>query len=246
MRSIFTSIAVSTLTIFILTTAALSCPTKEAVKKGAKTAFRRDVDVVEIVPAQISGLCQAQVKLQGQNRIIYTDQSGKFLIAGQIFDASTGANLTRQALAEMNRLTKDELKKLESLTAFKMGSGKKIVYFVTDPMCPYCKKAEQILEPLAKMGKIEVRFLLFPLKFHKGAEEQCISIICDKKGLEGLRSQYKSDNQCPAGKQKVEDTIRMLRTKGISGTPTYIFEDGLYHSGVLQENVLKQRLGIKD
>ncbi len=246
MKSTFATLLVCILSVFFMAQGALSCPTKDAVKKAAKTAFKRDLQVVEITPGPVPGICQAQVKLQGQNRILYTDETGNFLIAGQIFRASDGSNLTRQTLAELNRLTKEEMEKLKSLTAFKIGSGKKVVYFVTDPMCPYCKKAEQILEPLAKMGKIEVRFLLFPLKFHKGAKEQCISIICDKKGLDGLKHQYKSDNQCQEGKQKVEATIRLLQTKGIGGTPTYIFEDGLYHSGVLQEKALKERLGIKD
>jgi len=246
MKTVFAFFFICILSIFFITEGAFSCPTKDAVKKAAKNTFKRDLEVVEVTPGPMPGVCQAQVKLQGQNRILYTDEAGKFLIAGQIFRVSDGVNLTRQNLAEMNRLTKEEMEKLKSLTAFTIGSGKKVVYFVTDPMCPYCKKAEEILEPLAKMGKIQVRFLLFPLRFHKGAKEQCISIICDKKGLEGLKKQYKSNNQCQEGKQKVEDTIRMLSSKGIGGTPTYIFEDGLYHSGVLQEKALKERLGIKD
>jgi len=60
-----------------------------------------------------------------------------------------------------------------------------------------------------------------------------------------VRSGYNSDNQCEAGKKKVEDTINFLREKGISGTPTYVFEDGRFHSGVLQKEALEGRIGIK-
>ncbi len=245
MKTFLTSLTAIMLGIVLGASSLLACPSKEALQESIKKVFKRNLDVVEVKPGPVEGLCQVQVKLQGQNRIVYSDDAGKFLIAGQVFAVDNSSNLTRQALAEMNRLTKEELKKLESLTAFKIGSGDKVVYFVTDPMCPYCKKAEEILEPLAKMGKVEVRFLLFPLKFHKGAKEQSISIICDNKGLEGLKQQYKSDNQCEEGKQKVENTIKLLESKGIRGTPTYIFEDGLYRSGVMQEKALKEKLGIE-
>ncbi|HFC46370.1 MAG TPA: DsbC family protein, partial [Dissulfuribacter thermophilus] len=146
--------------------------------------------------------------------------------------------------AELNKFTPAQLKTLDNLVAFEKGAGKTL-YFVTDPMCPYCKKAERILEPLMEEGKIKVKFLLFPLRFHKGAKEQCISIICDKKGLEGLKTQYRSENQCEAGKRQVEDTVKFLQQKGITGTPTYIFMDGRYHSGVLQKDALLKRLGVK-
>jgi thiol:disulfide interchange protein DsbC len=96
---------------------------------------------------------------------------------------------------------------------------------------------------MAKAGELQVKVLLFPLKFHKGAKEECISIICDKKGLEGLKSRYRSKNQCEEGKKLINDTVRFLQSKGITGTPTYIFSDGRFQSGVLSKDKLHKRLG---
>ena len=85
---------------------------------------------------------------------------------------------------------------------------------------------------------------MFPLPMHKGAREQCVAVICDKKGFEDLENGYKSENQCAEGAKIVDDTVALLSGKGITGTPTYIFPDGRYQSGALEANVLRQRLGL--
>ncbi len=239
---------ISLLVTFFLAVPALSmaasCPGKGLVQDAVKRIFRRDIKVVKIKPSQIPGLCQAQVKLQGQNRLLYTDSKGKFLVTGQIFRIADGVNITRETIHDLNRFTAADLDALKGLTAFTVGDKGPVVYFVTDPQCPYCKKAEAILIPMAEQGELQVRVLLFPLPFHKGAKQECISIICDNKGIEGLRDRYKSDNQCEAGKKKVKATLDFLHKKGISGTPTYIFPDGRYHSGVLRKDSLEKRLGL--
>ena len=85
---------------------------------------------------------------------------------------------------------------------------------------------------------------MFPLPMHKGAREQCVAVVCDKKGFDDLEGGYKSDNQCAEGAKLVDDTIALLSGKGISGTPTYLFTDGRYQSGVLEPDALRLRLGI--
>jgi len=97
---------------------------------------------------------------------------------------------------------------------------------------------------MAEAGELQVRVLMFPLANHKGAKEQCVSVICDKKGFDDLHEGYSSDNQCAEGVAKVEETVKFLSGKGIGSTPTYIFPDGLPQSGLLQEAPLRQRLGL--
>ena len=85
---------------------------------------------------------------------------------------------------------------------------------------------------------------MFPLPMHQGAREQCVAVICDKKGFDDLEKGYKSDNQCAEGTKLVDDSIALLSSKGITGTPTYIFADGRFQSGVLEPDALRQRLGL--
>jgi len=97
---------------------------------------------------------------------------------------------------------------------------------------------------MAEAGEIQVRVLMFPLDSHPEARGQCIAVICDGKNFHDLHEGYSSDNQCEEGTKKVDETIAFLKSKGIGSTPTYIFSDGLYQSGMLQADVLKNRLGI--
>jgi thiol:disulfide interchange protein DsbC len=89
-----------------------------------------------------------------------------------------------------------------------------------------------------------VRFLLYPLASHKGAREQSISTLCDRRTLEEFEGGYRSDNLCPEGARKIDATLELLSQKGVSGTPTYIFPDRRFHSGLLEEAELRRRLGL--
>jgi len=220
-----------------------NCPGKDKVSVIMQRLFRRAVQVESVKESVIKGVCEAVLTLRGQKRIIYLDSKGKYVLNGQIYRVADRTNITRETIQDLNKFTPSQMKILDSLVAFEKGEGKKTVYFVTDPVCPFCKRAESIMEPLMKEGKIHVKFLFFPLRFHRGAKEQSISIICDNKGFKGLKGQYMSKNQCEKGKKKVEDSIKFLMQKGITATPTYIFPDGSYHSGVMQGNALLKRLG---
>jgi thiol:disulfide interchange protein DsbC len=97
---------------------------------------------------------------------------------------------------------------------------------------------------LAEKDEIQIKVLLFPLAMHKGAREQCVATVCDKKSFDDLEGGYTSGNQCAEGAKLVDDTISLLSSKGISGTPTYLFADGRFQSGVLEPDALRQRLGL--
>ena len=97
---------------------------------------------------------------------------------------------------------------------------------------------------MAEKGEAKIKVLMFPLAMHKGAREQCVAVICDKKSFEELENGYKSDNQCAEGAKIVDETVALLSGKGITGTPTYLFSDGKFQSGVLEANALRKRLGL--
>lgn len=221
------------------------CPELKTAQGIITKTFHRNIRVTEVTPSRVDGLCRVEITFQKRKRVLYIDASGKFLIPGDVYRTSDGVNITREAMMEINRFTPAQIKTLDKLAAFTIGHEGPVLYFVTDPQCPYCKKAEKILESLAESGLFQAKVLLFPLKFHKGSKEECISIICDKKGLDGLNKRYRSENQCDNGKKLVEGTIKFLQGKGVTGTPTYIFSDGKFLSGVMQKEQLLKKLGIK-
>ena len=240
-RFLFT-VLLATALIIPASSFANGCPSTKTVQSVIDKTFRKPIKVKAVAPAKVKGLCRIEISFQNRTRVLYIDDNAEYLVPGDVYRTSEGANLTREAMMEINRFTADQLKILDKLAAFQIGTSGPVIYFVTDPQCPYCKKAEAILEPLAESGKIQVKVLLFPLRFHKGAKEECISIVCDKKGLEGLKTRYRSENQCDTGKKLIDDTVKFLQSKGITGTPTYIFPDGRFQSGVLQKDVLLKKI----
>ena len=221
-----------------------NCPTPDQLVQSIQSIMKRDVEIRGIKPTPFKGFCEVHVRISGRDNILYTNPDNEFLVFGHLIDSKTGKNLTKKALEEYTRLSPKDVEKLKSYTAFSIGKAPVELFYVTDPQCPYCKKGEKILKQMAEHGEITVHFILYPLSFHKGAKEQCISIICDNKGLEGLETEYQSDNQCTQGKNKVEATNLFMKEKGITGTPGYIFTDGLIHTGLLHEPNLRESLGL--
>ncbi|MFN3568445.1 MAG: DsbC family protein [Caldimicrobium sp.] len=225
-----------------------SCPKLEEFQK-VLDSIQRGIALEKIEKTPISGLCEVVIKLSDTDKaIFYTDSSGKFIISGNIIEIGTKKNLTSERLALLNKrvLNAEQMKELEKVVAFTWGTGKKYIYFITDPDCPFCKQAENILEDLVKKGLITVKVILFPLEqIHPQAKEKSISILCDNKGYEGLKSGYISKNQCEKGKAKVEESINVIQKIKVRGTPTFVFPDGEMKSGVLPAEAILSKLGIK-
>jgi thiol:disulfide interchange protein DsbC len=221
------------------------CQSPEKMDLAIRKIFPKlQFELIRVSPSEVTGLCRVQIKIGAQMHLLYTDSRGDFIFTGNLFEVKTGKNLTQETAQLLNRFTPEEYRQLEPLTAFTLGQGKKVVYLVTDPQCPYCKEAEALLKKIIAKEDLSVRFLFFPLDSHKGAKEQCISILCDRKGIEGFDSGYQSNNQCAEGIKKVGNTIAFLQKKGIGSTPTLIFSDGIYISGLLPEEELRRRLGL--
>ncbi|MCF8049719.1 MAG: DsbC family protein [Desulfobacterales bacterium] len=219
------------------------CPPAERLKADIERVTNQKTEIVAIRPSAVPSLCEVVVFNGSQNGIFYTDTTGELFIFGNLIEAADGNNLTRQTLAEFNRLTDREMEELSFFTAFSIGDeSATVLYYVTDPQCPYCKRGEEDLKKLAAEGKLHARFLLFPLASHEGAFEQCVSVVCDGKGLEDFENGYRSENQCEDGRLLVESGVDFLKKKGVQGTPTYIFGDGRFHSGFLKMPDLLKRL----
>ncbi len=232
--------------VLFLATNGWACPSVDKISKEFRTIFIGGVvKVVKVQPSPVPGICEVIVEAQGRKRLTYVDQTGRYLIVGRLIDILTKKDLTQERLAELLRLNKKQLQKLDTLVAFSRGKGP-VVYLVTDPDCPHCKRAERNLLPLVKEGKITLKVILMPLeRLHPQAKQKAVGIICDKKGLEDLIKGYKG-SQCAEGQKKVEATVKTLLSLGIRATPTYIFSDGRVISGVLPaEKVLSLVRGKK-
>jgi len=84
-------------------------------------------------------------------------------------DKKTGMVYVGEAYDPQGRLMvfpKDKKVVDEGIT-FSYGNGKKEIYVVSDPECPYCIRFEQ--EAIGKLDTYTVHMIFFPLPFHKKA-----------------------------------------------------------------------------
>jgi thiol:disulfide interchange protein DsbC len=223
------------------------CPPQTLVQERLERLTKNKADVIAIRAFGPAGMCEVAVRSGTKTNLLYTDAEGKYFFFGRLVEAETGRNLTDESLASLNRFTDREMEELAALTAFSIGpDSAPVLYYVTDPQCPYCKRGEEDLKKLAALGRVHVRFLLMPLQSHKGSMEQCVSVICDKKGLEEFEAGYRSENQCEEGRMLVGSTVDFLKKKGVSGTPAYIFQDGRMRGGLLNAADLERWLNPED
>ncbi len=224
------------------------CPKVEDLQKTLDT-IQRGLTLVKIEKSPIAGLCEVVVKVSETDKaLFYTDPKGQYIVTGNIIELSTRKNLTSEKLALLNKRVLDKaiLEELDRLVAFTWGNSGPSIYFITDPDCPFCKQAEAILEELVKNGKLSVKVILFPLEaIHPEARAKSVSIICDNKGYEGLKTGYKSKNQCEKGNKKIDETIKLMQRIGVRGTPTFVFPDGEIKSGVMQAEAILAKLEQK-
>lgn len=220
------------------------CPARKRVEEVLAKFEAQDRRLISVQPTEYPGLCEAQVQLNGKTHIFYTGPGGDFFIMGQLYDSNSGRNVTRDTLESITQFSPEEMNRLAELSAFSIGQQGKVLFYVTDPQCPYCKKGVESLQKMAAAGEVQVHFLLFPLETHKGAREQSVSTICDKKSLHDFENGYRSDNLCADGVRKIDAVRDVLSQKGITGTPAYIFPDRRFHTGLLEEAELRRRLGV--
>jgi len=227
---------------------ARACPPPGKVENSLKKLFPRvkGLRVEKIQSSPVPGFCEAVLGFSsGDRKIVYVDEAGRFCFVGRLYDLQRALNLTELSLAELNRLSPEELQELDKLVAFEVGKGKKTLYLITDPQCPFCRRLEKTLDGLIRDGLVRVKVILYPLvTLHPTAKEECISLICDRRGWKGLLSGSSSDHECEEGRRKVEEARRLLPRLGIKGTPAIVLPDGRVLPGAKSREQLLELLGV--
>ena len=174
--------------------------------------------------------------------VLYTDETGSYLIEGQLIDTKTRANLTQ---ARIDKLTAIDVAKLplKDAIVWKSGSGVRKLYVFADPNCGYCKRFERDLNAVKD---VTVYTFLYPI-LGGDSPEKSRNIWCAKDNTAAWRNwmiegtpPLKSMGQC--------DTAALLRNVAlgrkhkVSGTPALVFEDGKRVPGVMAPAEIEKQL----
>jgi thiol:disulfide interchange protein DsbC len=107
--------------------------------------------------------------------LIYVTKDKKYTIIGQVIDNKTKRPLIPNFPKNVEVIKKGVM--------FTFGKGKKEIYLVTDPECPFCRMMEKQKKDLLK-NNYKVHVILMPLPFHKDAKAMSYYILAAKTDKE--------------------------------------------------------------
>jgi thiol:disulfide interchange protein DsbC len=227
------TIAVAVMTIFAV---AAHAGTVDVEKQLREKYPATKVTAVNTTP--IGGIYEV---VMGRN-VAYTDESGRYMIFGHMYDMQQQQDLTAQRLDDLNKIDVSMLPLADAIKTVK-GDGSRKLYVFSDPDCPYCKKLEA---ELAKLDNVTIYTFLYPLtELHPDAKRKADLIWCAKDKVKAWEV-FMKDNKLPEGETKcqtpVDSNIRLGASLGINGTPTIIFHGGKMAPGMLPATEIERRL----
>lgn len=196
--------------------------------------------ILRISPTGVDGILEV---LMEDNRIVYTDASGKHLFNGHLFDLDAHEDLTERRIEALTRI---DVKQLPLADAFDIvhGDGKRQLYLFEDPDCPYCKKFE---EQLPKINNVTLHIFLFPLtSIHPHAYEHALGVWCAKDRQKTWTDKMMKGIDPPAVAKcanPIDRNLALGEKIHIDGTPTIVFADGRVRAGMIPAEDLERMLG---
>lgn len=172
-------------------------------------------------------------ELQTGSSLIYADESGQYLINGDMYDLKNKLNLTTQKRQQLNRIDVNALPLAHALKVVK-GTGKRTLYVFSDPDCPYCKLLEKNLQTV---DNITIYTFMYPLKsLHPNAETVAKHIWCSNDRIKAW-NEHLLNNKSPTATtdcpNPIAQNIALGQRLNIEGTPTLFLADGTRISGAL-------------
>ena len=111
------------------------------------------------------------------NEILYYSPEAQSIIVGEVF-TKDGRNLTREKQQEnITKKIGEKMKDISLQKAVIIGKGKHIIVEITDPDCPYCRRASEFF---SKRTDVTRYVFFFPLPSHPKAKDKVLYILCAK------------------------------------------------------------------
>lgn len=211
-------------------------PVETTIRKSIEERLGPSAKVASVTATPYSGLYEVRVG----NEIIYTDKNAEYLFVGNIFNAKTSQNLTKERTDEFNRIKFSDLPLGLALKTVK-GNGERVIALFEDPNCGYCKRFRQTT--LKQADNITVYTFMYnilsPDSFVKSANVWCSADrnkAWDDWMLNGKVPP--TSKKCDNPNNKVVELGQKL---GIEGTPAIFFADGSRIAGMVDLKTLEAK-----
>ncbi|MEA9604823.1 DsbC family protein [Polynucleobacter sp. JS-JIR-II-c23] len=212
----------------LLCTSPLYAQQEQQLKTEIQKKLGANAKVKSVSPAPVSGLYEVLVG----NDIFYTDNSGKYLIQGEIIELASGKNITEQRQADLNRIKWSDLTPAHAIKNVR-GNGSRQLAVFSDPNCGYCKRLEKSLQQL---DNVTIYTYLIPILSPDSAQKSK-QIWCSSDPYKAYID-WMVNGITPSGKGEcstpLDKNMAFAKTYGITGTPTLFFTDGSRFPGAVQ------------
>ncbi|MBL4582094.1 MAG: DsbC family protein [Gammaproteobacteria bacterium] len=212
-------------------------------EQAIEVASQNQLEIISVKPTALSTIYEV---LLNTGEILYSDISGDYLFAGDMYRVSSAGLVNISSDKKQERsLEKIAAIPLEEMIIFTPEVVKATITVFTDVDCTYCRKLHSELDDLMAKG-IEVRYLAYPRGGEDAASYQkMISVWCSDDRKKSL-TQAKNGQNLPAADcdSPVLEHWALGTELGISGTPALIFPDGRVIPGYLNAERLASMLSI--
>lgn len=208
-------------TLIVLLAGAVNSAAAGSVEEVFKKSFPQ-IPVEQISETPVKGVYEVLV---GNQILYYAPESDCLLIGAMV--TKEGKNLTEE---KIQKVIAAKAKDLPLDLAIKIGKGPRRVIEITDPDCPYCRRASEFFS-----GRSDVtRYVFFyPLPFHKDAEAKVRYVLCAKdqgkayeEAMTGKLDDMKFKPCKGAGAEEILAKQREVASRlGLSGTPFFLIGD---------------------
>lgn len=201
-----------------------------------KNLMAKGVQIVQTFPSS-SGLKAIIADNGKEKRLFYVTPDGKSLIVGMVFDTNgenvTTADMSRAGVTDVGgakTLTDAQLESIwaraEKLNWIPEGTGKKAIYVLFDPNCPYCHRLWTSLRGAVAAGNVQIRWL--PVAILKDSSKGLGAAIYAARNPSQVLSEMVNRQLQPAvvtdaANKKMAYNLLLLRDTGYTGVPTIIY-----------------------
>ncbi len=215
--------------VIALTLASTAFADEAAVRRMMRAKLGAEVRVESVQRVPALGLFEVVIRSAEGPRIFYVDERASLIVAGEIFEAKSGKNLTEERMRRLNAVEWKSLPFDWALTTTR-GSGRRKIAVFSDPNCPYCKIFEK---NLAKLDDITVHIFLYPV-IKPQSVAQTKSVWCSKdrvKAWDDLMLRDIQPSAVPDCDTPIEKLVELGRRLGANSTPTWFLVNGERHQG---------------
>jgi thiol:disulfide interchange protein DsbC len=183
-----------------------------------------------------------QVRLDG-GTLVYVTSNGRYLIAGDLFDADTKMNLSESLRLSIRKEQLKHVQETEAIVFEPVGKVRHTITVFTDVDCMYCRKFHSEIEQLSKLG-IRIRYLAFPRSGPTSDSwVKADSVWCAADRQAALTRAKLGDVVPPATcNSPVSKHYELGKLIGVPGTPMILTENGQVAGGYLPPSMLIEKL----